>query len=121
MKYICSHANVALNLQPKTVEPTEPASASTAAGEAAGNREHKIRKTDDDSKMNAPLASMQDEKMELSAQSTNVESKASEDWSKAVQGNSNESKQEEKMEMDSHEDDNDDIGEIHIVSIRLEF
>lgn len=72
--------------------------------------------------------------MELTAQSSNVESKTGEDCSKQtlsnmttsnsmVQENSSDRKQEEKMEIDSlidsNVDDNDDIGEIHIVSIRL--
>lgn len=140
----CSHANVALNLQPKTIETNESASASTSAEEAR-NREHKIRKTDDNSKMNAPFASSsaQEEKMELSAQSSNVEPKGCEDYTKQtlsklasnndmVQENVDAVHQEEKMEIDpskqsteltgSSEDDSDDIGEIHIVSkIDLKF
>lgn len=131
-----SHANVALNLQPKATETNDSASESKSA-EAAQNREYKIRKTDDDSKMKAPFVSVQDEKMELSSQSSNVESKANENWSKQtsskfpanndmVQGNLEKPKQEDKMEIDTteqltelvvnNEDDSDDIGEIHIVS-----
>lgn len=104
----------------------------------AQNREHKIRKTDDGS--NAPVPSVQDEKMELTAQNSNVESKTYEDGSKQslseiaasnnmVQKHLGESKQEEKMEVgspepsisliDNNEDDND-IGEIHIVSTGFE-
>lgn len=113
-----------MNLQPKTVETNESASASTSAAEETQNREQKIRKTDGDS--NPAHA----EKMELTAQSTNAckdESKQTlsevATSSGILRENSGQSKQEERMEIGSPEppaDDDSDIGEIHIVSVAAE-
>lgn len=115
-KKICSHANVALNLQPKTVEINESASESAAAAETRS--EHKIRKTDGD------------EKMELTAQSSNAcQDESEQTFSQVatsndiVRENTGESKQQEKMEIGSSEpststtEEDNDIGEIHIVSV----
>lgn len=100
-----------MNLQPKTVETNESASASTSVAEETQNREYKVRKTDGD-----------DENMELAAQSTNACKDESKQTLSEV-ATSNKLKQEEKMEVGSPEppaDEDNDIGEIHIVSVALE-
>lgn len=133
----CSHANVALNLQPKVNETKGetnemPASVSTEAG-GAQSREYKIRKTDDDSKENSAFATTQDEKMELIAgakSSEDISMQTLPDTAKSsgvMQESLVRSEQSERMEMSSPEpattgscnvnEDDHEIGEIYIVSI----
>lgn len=121
-----SLANVALNLQPKAIETNESAHTSTAIKETQDNK-NKVRKTDGASI--SPVATDRDEKMELTAQSTNAgegESKHTLPSSDIVQNDSSQPKQEEKMEIGSTEpsteladaaEDHNDIGEVHIVSV----
>lgn len=134
-----SQANVALNLQPKTIETKNEMHESSSALATAGdeqNRENKMRKADDDSKMNASFASIQNDKMDVTAQNMDVETKASENSTNqvsklaaSIEMVQKKLSEQEKMDIcsseqptesiESNEDDND-IGEIHIVSIRID-